>query len=567
MFIVYYKNDLNNGKIIRPTPFVSISYNATRNKEKTFGGTYSITLNGILLANAGSPKNGSNSASNVMESVQSIGPNYVDNPQGDYTRATKQTIDFEDRTNSIFFKQQAIRALFAHDGQKMEFSSIRNDTPILVFYPEVESISFEEGTYTDFCRYTINLVTPLLFNNAGDVLDLNSPSGSNRNLYQPLNYYVEDYSDNWSIEVDDATGRTPNNIPPGPPGNPISISNVIPRNYRVTRNISATGKTIYKDDQRYEAWEQARGFIKTEILRESINSQPSSGIEYFPGYLEDSTFGSGLLEIPSNFKAYNHVRSENIDKTGGVYSISDTWILCSGSAIESYDISISSSNESPIISVSINGLIKGLSQNIAHNYTNNNKYINAFNKFQAITGDFGINSTIYKRARNVTPIILNTVPVNFNMTKNEFTGEINYNITYDNRPSTFFTGVSQENISITDTYPGDVYSIIPTINSITGPIFQYIGGRTEYRRDLNIDLTLNRSNIGSNKMNSKNSYIYRKPSINPNITSSLIFVINECSPAKEPNIRKYFLNPTSESWDPKTGKYSIQISWTYELSK
>lgn len=568
MFIVYYKNNLNNGKIIRPTPFVSINYNATRNKEKTFGGTYSITLNGILLANAGSPSNGNNSASNVIDNVQSIGPNYVNNPQGDYTRITKQTIDFEDRANSIFFKQQAIRALFAHDGQRMEFSSIRNDDPMLVFYPEVESISFEEGTYTDFCRYTINLVTPLLFDFAGNSLDLNAfnTGDSNRNLSNLfLRYNVEDYSDTWSIEVDDTTGRTPNNIPPV-----NTISNVIPRNYRVTRNVSATGKTIYRNGSRFEAWEQARGFIKTEILKEQINGDInpsiSSQIGYFPGYLQNNTFGSGLLQIPSNFTAYNHVRSENIDKTGGVYSISDTWILCSESAMESYDISVSSSSESPIISVSMNGSIKGLSSNNADQYINNNKYINALSKYNTITGDFGINSTIFKRARNITPIVLNTVPANFSMTKNELVGEINYNITYNNRPTNFFTNVSQESITITDTYPGDIYSIIPTINSITGPIFQYIGGRTEYRRDLNIELTVQRNNIGFFKMDSKPSYIYRKPSINPNIASSLTFIINQCSPASEPNIRKYFLNPTSESWDPKTGRYSVQISWTYELS-
>lgn len=571
MFIVYYKNDLNDGKIIRPTPFVSISYNATRNKEKTFGGTYSITLNGILLANAGSPINGNNSASNVIDNVQSIGPNYVNNPQGNYTRVAKQIIDFEDRANSIFFKQQAIRALFAHDGQRMEFSSIRNDTPMLVFYPEVESISFEEGTYTDFCRYTINLITPMLFDNAGNALDFNSFWGyeRERNLSnQVLRYHIEDYSDTWSIEVDDSTGRTPNSIPPN---NPAGYAYVIPRNYRVTRNISATGKTVYKYDKRYEAWEQARGFIKTEILKEQtggdVDPTVSSQIGYFPGYLQDSTFGSGLLEIPSNFTAYNHVRSENIDKTGGVYSLSDTWILCSEPAMESYDISVSSSSESPIISVSINGSIKGLSQNNADQYINNNKYINALSKYNTITGDFGINSTIYKRARNITSVVLNTVPANFSMTRNELVGEINYNITYDNRPTTFFTGVSQESISITDTYPGDVYSIIPIINSTTGPIFQYIGGRTEYRRDLTIDLTVSRNNIGSNKMNAKFSYIYRKPSYNTNINQTLTSIINTCSPANEPLIRKYFLNPTSESWDPKTGRYSIQISWTYELSK
>ena len=557
MFIVYYKNNRNDGKIIRPTPFISIGYNAVRNKEKTLGANYSITLNGILITNAGSPLSSNENASDIIDNIQSIGPNYENNPEGNYTRVSKEIINSSDRSNSIFLKQQALRALFAHDGQRMEFSSIRNDQPMLVFYPTVDSISFEEGTYTDFCRYTINLTAPLFFDNNDNVLELNSINNGTRNLFQNLDYHVEDYSDTWSIEVDDSTGRTPNSIPPG-----VNISNVIPRNYRVTRNVSATGKTIYKNDQRYEAWEQARGFIKTEILRESTTS-PTSQIGYFPGYSESSTFGSGLLNIPNNFLAYNHIRSENVDKTAGSYSISDTWLLSPESAIESYEISVSSSNESPVVSVSMNGSIKGLSPNTADQFNNNLKYINALQKYQIISGDFGINSTIYKRARNITSVVLNTVPANFSVTKNELIGEINYNITYDNRPTTFFNGVSQENITITDTYPGDVYAIIPTINSTTGPIFQYIGGRTEYRRDLNIEFTVNRSNIGAGKMTSKDSYIYRKPSHG----NTLIQIINTCSPASEPLIRKYFLNPTSESWDPKTGRYSVQISWTYELSK
>lgn len=552
MFIVYYKNDLQNGKIIRPTPFVSISYDALRNKQQAFGGSYSITLTGSILANAGSPINDKKDATDLIDNIKAIGPNYEDNPAGNYTRVAKQNIDYEDRAYSMFLKQQALRALFAHDGQKMEYSSIRNDEAIISFYPTVDSISFEEGVYTDICRYTINLTAPMIFDDFGrTILDIDSQFA----------YHVEDYSDTWAIEVDEGVGRTPNVIPPN-----ASISKTIPRGYRVTRSVSATGKTIYNQGKRYEAWEQARNFVKTNILKETLQQLPTNQIGFFPGYLETNTFGSGLLEIPNGFGAYNHIRSENIDKTNGTYSLSDTWILSPESATESYNISVSSSNSSPLVSVSIDGSIKGLSGNTANNFVNNNRYNNAYQKFQTISGDFGVNSTLYKRANNVTAVVLNTIPANFSMTKNELVGEINYNITYDNRPSNFFPNVSKENITINDTYPGDVYSIIPVINSLNGPIFQYIGGRTEYRRDLTIELTVDRGSMGNNKMVSKNSYIYRKPSNNPQIKDTLTTIINRCSPASEPTIRKYFLNPTSENWDPKTGNYSVQISWTYELN-
>jgi len=44
-------------------------------------------------------------------------------------------------------------------------------------------------------------------------------------------------------------------------------------------------------------------------------------------------------------------------------------------------------------------------------------------------------------------------------------------------------------------------------------------------------------------------------------------LIKELSPQGEPGIRKYFVNPPSESWEPKTGSYSFNLTWTYELDK
>jgi hypothetical protein len=562
MFIVYYKDDNNNGKIIRPTPFVSIGYNINRNKEQSFSGQYSITLNGILLATGGSPINNSN-----PNSVLNIGANYEDsdaNIRGDYTRPEKQIIDFSDRAYSIFMKQQALRALFAHDGQKMEYSPITNDDTIMYFYPEVESINFEEGKYTDFCRYTINLIAPVIFDTNDNILDLGFGNYVNE---ENNDYHIDDYSDNWSIEVDETFARTKNTIQTSDTGPPLNnTADVIPRIYRVTRNVSATGRTFYFNGQRQEAWEQAKKYVKYNILNETINSPPSSQIENFPSYLSHNTFGSGLLDI-TNFNAYNAIRTENIDKSSGSYSMSDTWILSDTNAVENFNISLSSSFQSPDMSIEINGNIKGLSQSLPNESITENKtkFQNALAKFNSIFGDRGVESTIFKRAKNTTDIPLNPIPVSFSSTKNESNGEISYNITYNNRPSNLIPGVSQERITISDTYPGDVYAIIPVINRFNGPIFQYIGGRTEYKRDLTIEFIVDRSELGFNKMTKKASYIYRKPSISKK--QIIQNIINQYSPNNEPNIRKYFLNPVSESWNPKTGSYSTQISWIYEVNQ
>lgn len=52
---VRYKNDPSQECNIRPTPFVQISTNTLKNKQGSFGVTYSITLTGTLLPDEGSP--------------------------------------------------------------------------------------------------------------------------------------------------------------------------------------------------------------------------------------------------------------------------------------------------------------------------------------------------------------------------------------------------------------------------------------------------------------------------------------------------------------------------------
>ena len=125
------------------------------------------------------------------------------------------------------------------------------------------------------------------------------------------------------------------------------------------------------------------------------------------------------------------------------------------------------------------------------------------------------------------------------------------------------SGALTENISINDTYPGDVFAVIPVIGRQTGPVLQYIGGRTEYRRDVGIEFVVDYTNIPYGK--DRTTFLLSKPSLNTPIRDSINGVVNALSPANEPGIRKYFLNPPAESWNPKDGRYSLNLSWTYEL--
>ena len=122
-----------------------------------------------------------------------------------------------------------------------------------------------------------------------------------------------------------------------------------------------------------------------------------------------------------------------------------------------------------------------------------------------------------------------------------------------------------ESINVNDTYPGDVFAVIPVIGRATGPVLQYIGGRTEYKRDVNIEMVVDYTDIGYD--NNRESFMLTKPSINEPIRTQLNTLINDLSPATEPGIRKYFLNPPAESWSPKEGRYTLSLNWVYELDR
>jgi len=56
-----------------------------------------------------------------------------------------------------------------------------------------------------------------------------------------------------------------------------------------------------------------------------------------------------------------------------------------------------------------------------------------------------------------------------------------------------------------------------------------------------------------------------KPSLVQPVRKQLGTLIKSLSPLSEPNIRKCFLNPPVENWSPREGRYSISLSWVYEL--
>ena len=89
--------------------------------------------------------------------------------------------------------------------------------------------------------------------------------------------------------------------------------------------------------------------------------------------------------------------------------------------------------------------------------------------------------------------------------------------------------------------------------------------RTEYKRDVAVNLVMDYTKIpyGSGR----DPLLLKKPSVVEPTASQIADVLKAVSPQFEPGVRKCFVTAPSESWSPKDGTYSFNVSWTYELDK
>ena len=570
---VRYNNDPSQECVIRPTPFVQISASTLKNKVGNFGVTYSIVLTGTLLPDEGTPYATDPALDQLVEfftpanTGDLIGPfsQFDNKPFSHRERPQRQKV--MKPASAILSKQRALRALFAKDGQTLIITDIFDDAPATVYCnPRVVSIDFTEGPYVTRCDYTINLEADVLLR--GDVeadafIDqgYTSISGSLDGIVSASydefvsssgGLFIEDFNEDWAIEVDDSLGE--------------SVTN--PRSYRITHNLGATGKKTYGHNgaENKEAWEQARDFVLQRISDTASGNYPNVG----------GLIGSGTVNLVDTYQGYNHVRTEQIDVSNGSYSVSENWLLSSGTSTENYNATTSTSTTDPFVTVNIDGSIKGLSAIKPSGYSANDisiqtatsgAFANALKKYNEVSnsGKFGLTSDIYSRANNLVSVTLNSQPTSVSLATNEYTGDVTYSLSFNNRPTNIISGVLSEDIQVSDTYPGDIFAVIPVLGRKTGPVLQYIGGRTEYRRDISLNLVMDYTKVpyGSGR----ESLLLKKPSLVEPTAGQISQLLRELSPAGEPGIRKYFVAPPQENWSPKNGTYSFNISFTYELDK
>ena len=383
------------------------------------GATYTITLQGTLVADMGSPKSyfedDDDAATPLLDKASTtINPSteqeYIDalftdrtaaaNPQSEdlTTISGRGTID--PMFQSILQKQEAIRKLFGEDGHLFEIRTYDGVRPFKC-YPQVAGIEFSDPTpgdnWVQICRYTITLVTDKIIGLTNVTED-----GTDDSLVDAdgQRIHLEAAQENWSLELGDDYGVTDEIQAQYYSDEGIAKDNTQNDHrmglkvYTLTHTLSATGKKVFTDDENKSgqlaapgenkllpnsegtpayrnvfkpvtaghAWEQARQWVQSKLVDnvEELLDDNSFLSQFRESMSHRPGVFTDLLGSNFDYNAYDHARTEEKDEFAGTYAITETWVIALHDYTESFSIDVSESVDDPIKKVSIKGSIRGL---------------------------------------------------------------------------------------------------------------------------------------------------------------------------------------------------------------
>lgn len=410
-----------------------------------------------------------------------------------------ETIAFDSRLAAIINKQEALRCLFSHEGKLLEVQPF-DGSPAWKCVPRVLNLEFSPGPWFDKCDFTVTLEADKIYNN----LNPNCPPD-----FTPAN--VSDPTDEWQIESNDA-----------------------PFSYRLTHNVSAKGKKEYDSAGNLvrEGWQNAQLWVQARL-----------GID------TNRVTASGVLDLPSYYQGYNYVRGETVSKFNGAYSVSESWIVASGNALEDYTIEARTDQDGKT-KVTINGTVTGLETRNNTTWAGPSQY-----KFDAASGVFGYTTqpNLYNRAKLYSGLNLNPAPLTKVIGRNPVGGTITYSFEFDDRAAALVDGSKSETLNIIDDNQADVFAIVPVIGRSTGPVLQTLGARTEKRRTISMDVVMG-------------GRLYASGALTAPRNAVAAIIANYIPNASDGPTANYvvFKEKDNENWEVLGGRYSRSVSYVYE---
>jgi hypothetical protein len=443
-----------------------------------------------------------------------------------FSISLRGTLTVPTNTGSIITIRQMqddLMAAFSGDGLLFELKC--DSTVLLRAYPRIRSVEFDDGIWVNTSPYTITL----------DFDEITPGSGTS---------FVSDASEDWSVEFDDSakwSWELPNGS--GTDANPYRL--------RVSHSLSATGKKHYSSSGlQKQAWENARDYILPRL-----------------GFDNTYLTSSGVLNLNSAiFGQYDHMRTVQVNELAGSYAVTESWFVQStgtgipGTAIEDFTVSLRTSAETDLTSVSVEGTIQGVEQ---RSYgTNPGDFTIIETKYASASGTWGtVKNRVLSRANLLLDTVtttrdLNVIPLSSNIGHNPNTGSISYSYEFDDRPANCIPGAKSEVISIIDNHPTDVFARLTVLGRAAGPILQDLSTQTESSRELSIEAVMSPA-TGCPTAGNVAAYFAQRP------TAAVDTIVDAIEADLSGNYSQLFKTSDTENWEPKAGRYSRQVSWVF----
>lgn len=450
---------IGNKKLI-PAPFVTINKSMTfANDGSPINSNYSITLEGTLLPNRGSP------TSTTWWTAAG------DPPDEAFVTDT-------DRFNSLLAKQELLKQEFAGTGYQIQYSP-PGDDPVY-FYPKLLSINFPPGNWVIKSDYQIQLEAPEIdrqYTNSENSLIYGS-GYANLNLTSVSDsYQIREREDGSELLEISRTISANAAFKYGPSGivdawenartwvnyrkanfpfssGIISIStgvvlSGISYNFFEDESIDRLGGQ-YSINQRF-IWHY-RNYNETRTVSRSIEQNllgdggptierinvngniQGLDVQNTPSgkYIAASSYWSTLYgNLPAMIGAYGSPTSFNLteNKFLGTIDYSVSYVNNSGSAYRhTYDVAYSQGTDVP--TVTINGSIEGVTPDALYNVTGT--VVTKFDR--AVSGWNVVSGSLYSLAFTYPTVVpsgnFSTVPISRNTSFNKANGTVNYTYTY-----------------------------------------------------------------------------------------------------------------------------------------
>jgi hypothetical protein len=462
--------------------------------------------------------------------------------------------------NVVFAELDKLSRAFDSDFKCLSLVCDGED-PIISGYPRITECNIQNASdnYVMRGNYSISLELPSLtgtgFDPVGPVAS-GVTSGCGVDDLDLSAYGIISYSDDFTVEfMDERVGGAQLVVPGATEG----VIGELPSVFSIQRSISAQGDSYASADEAgvcddyIHPWQRASGFVIPRL-----------------GFPPEIVELSGLL-CPSGTVS-NNFRSVNVNKTEGSITVNETYIAVTGStrAYEDFEVNTSQTLGEPYITVTIDGTINGLTH-IGYGglpATGVPKFNNAIDLWSGV-----VSGALYSRASKVfkaTPVLWGHVghsgPENFplnSLNSNELSrtvgynpvaGTVTYSCTYDNRPVHCFSGAITEDVTFSESEPNDIFASLTILGKASGPLYQTIGTVGPRTRELSINAVLPMITDCSISTGGSTSF-FNAPDVYDYLVLNYATVLSN-------NYTQVFVTASSKTWEPKTGRFSLNQAWT-----